>query len=442
MGNKGSKWLFILVGVAAVISVPILLKSKSVKHEEMDTIPVVNNVTGDTTADTLATMQAEVQTLQETSTDVITFNKELSGERVRNNALVKEVKDKQSSTANQITQLRQEAREERLSLEKLEREQQKLTQTLALLSRKGRNSDTGGIPTGFGFEDGELDPKMYSKGAWARPLDRSEEEAESSRFSILKSGKASTSAKTVTKVKEEDETVKMLTIADNMTGLDAVALTALVGRIPVKGVIPDPYTFKLIMGKKNIVANGLDIPELEGMIWSGVAKGDWNLRCVAGDLYSVTFVFEDGTIVTHDDGSAGGRIGWISDETGFPCVSGRFVSNAPQFLAQRAGLTGLGVASEAYAEAQRTTQASLLGSESYISGSTGKYVLGESISGATREVNNWLLERQQQSFDAVVVLSNAIVGIHVVEELNVDYKINGRRLRHEKALSHNTALLP
>ena len=67
----------------------------------------------------------------------------------------------------------------------------------------------------------------------------------------------------------------------------------------------------MIAGKDNLAANGLTIPGLQGMIWSGTAIGDWTLSCVSGQLESVTFVFEDGTIQTlsSDDNSLGGSSG-------------------------------------------------------------------------------------------------------------------------------------
>ena len=180
-----------------------------------------------------------------------------------------------------------------------------------------------------------------------------------------------------------------------------------------------------------MIANGLTLPDVEGMIWSGVARGDWNLRCVGGDLYSVTFVFVDGTILTQSAEEGEEPLGWISDEFGFPCIDGQFVTNAPAFLAQRTGLAALTIAGEAYAEAQRTTRDSLLGTQSFISGSTGKYVLGESVSAATNEVSAWLLERQQQSFDAVVADAGVRVGIHIDIPIEIDYKIDGRKIRHD-----------
>ena len=91
--------------------------------------------------------------------------------------------------------------------------------------------------------------------------------------------------------------------------------------------------FKVITGKENLAANGLRIPGIEGMIWSGTAIGDWTLSCVTGKLESVTFVFEDGTIQTPSPvmiingwfqwkqrREAKPAAGWISDARGIPCT--------------------------------------------------------------------------------------------------------------------------
>ena len=95
------------------------------------------------------------------------------------------------------------------------------------------------------------------------------------------------------------------TIPRNATLIGSIAMTALVGRVPVKGQVRDPMPFKVIAGKDNLAANGLTIPNVQGMVFSGTAIGDWTLSCVTGQLESVTFVFEDGTIqtVSSDDNS-------------------------------------------------------------------------------------------------------------------------------------------
>jgi hypothetical protein len=67
--------------------------------------------------------------------------------------------------------------------------------------------------------------------------------------------------------------------------------------------------------------------------------------------------------------------------------------------------------------------------------------MGDTVGGATAEISEWLLQRQQQSFDAVVAFAGANVGIHITQELNIDYNINGRKLRHEQIQISRSNLL-
>ena len=92
-------------------------------------------------------------------------------------------------------------------------------------------------------------------------------------------------------------TVKpVYTVPRNATLIGSTAMTALVGRVPVQGQVRDPMPFKVITGADNLAANGLTVPGVQGMVWSGTAIGDWTLSCVTGRLDSVTFVFADGTV--------------------------------------------------------------------------------------------------------------------------------------------------
>ena len=227
-------------------------------------------------------------------------------------------------------------------------------------------------------------------------------------------------------------------------------MTALVGRVPIQGQVRDPMPFKVITGKENLAANGLRLPGIEGMVWSGTAIGDWTLSCVTGKLESVTFVFEDGTIQTlsSDDNQLGGSsgnsdrpLGWISDARGIPCITGERKTNAPEFLTQRIGVMALEAAGDAAAQAETTTLISDSGTAtSVVSGETGKYVLGKTLSGGSDEVAQWLRERQAQSFDAVFVPAGVELAIHVDHELPIDFHSNGRKLHHETNLFQQTTV--
>ena len=239
--------------------------------------------------------------------------------------------------------------------------------------------------------------------------------------------------------------VAVYTVPRNATLIGSVGMTALVGRVPIQGQVQDPMPFKVITGPENLAANGLRIPGVEGMIWSGTAIGDWTLSCVSGQLESVTFVFEDGTIRTLSsdapsagDSSGGGStkpLGWISDAYGVPCVSGERKTNATAFLAQRIGVMAMEAAGQAVAQAETTTLINDSGvTSSVVSGETGKYVLGKAASRGSEELGQWLRERQAQSFDAVFVPAGVELAIHVDHALSIDFQPDGRKLHHETNL--------
>lgn len=43
-------------------------------------------------------------------------------------------------------------------------------------------------------------------------------------------------------------------------------VTALLGRVPIDGKVTDPYPFKVLIGKDNLTANGIDLPDVQGAV--------------------------------------------------------------------------------------------------------------------------------------------------------------------------------
>ncbi len=236
-------------------------------------------------------------------------------------------------------------------------------------------------------------------------------------------------------LKESD--VPFYTIPENATMAGVVAMTAIVGRVPIDGKVTDPMQFKAIIGRNNLAANGWELPaDLEGVIVSGVAVGDMALSCSEGKIKSMTFVFQDGTIRTvsqHSGSKSGGDLGYVSDLYGNPCIAGKFVTNAPKYIAQIVGVKSLGVAAEAYAKAQTTTVGSALTGQSTttVTGDTDKYVLGKAASEGTNEISAWLMQRLKNSFDAVVTPAGAQIVVHIDQQIAIDKEVNGRKIVHK-----------
>ncbi len=293
------------------------------------------------------------------------------------------------------------------------------------------------LPVGVG-----LDPADEGKIAWIEPLDiRLDDHAGFGRSLLqpaaLKTrGEADTgrpAAKHSTRAEAKPAPLPYVTVPANATLIGSTGWTALVGRIPVQGNVQDPYPFKLIVGADNLAANGITIPQVEGMIFSGIAVGDWNLSCVSGTVNSVTFVFTDGTLRTLTNKSTESkRLGWISDDIGIPCVSGKLITNAAAYLTNRIAIGAIEAAAYAGASAETTTRISPefgTGSTT-VTGDKGRYVLGKTLAGGAHEVREWLDARMGQSFDAVFVPAGAKVAIHIDETLRIDYDPLGRKVNH------------
>lgn len=241
------------------------------------------------------------------------------------------------------------------------------------------------------------------------------------------------------------DNIPYFTIPENSTLVGVEAMTSLIGRVPIDGRVTDPMQFKAIVGRENLAANGWELPDdIAGMILTGIAIGDMALSCTEGKIRSVTFIFNDGTIRTVSNrsrstagaagsgssGSAGnGDLGFISDLHGNPCIMGKFVTNAPRFLADIVGLKTLGVMGAAYADAQRTvTQSAEGNTSSAVTGDRNKFVMGQAAAGATDEVTQWMLSRLKNSFDAVISPSGQQLVVHIDQEIQLDKAVKARKV--------------
>lgn len=252
------------------------------------------------------------------------------------------------------------------------------------------------------------------------------------------------------------------TVPRNATLIGSTAMTALIGKVPFKDTISDPFPFKVIVGQDNLAANGIDIPGLDGMVFSGHTSGDWTLGCVRGNVNSVTFVFDDGTIRTLSGGTQGtnnsggndtssaannmlgnghanaqsqnNALGWISDKRGIPCVSGERISNAADYLAGRITARAAESAAKAFAQSNITQSITPVGGVvSAITGNAAQYAGLNALAGGASEISEYLKERAAQSFDVVYVDTGVELAIHIDRELPIDYDPTGRKTTYEHA---------
>ncbi|MGS2722120.1 TIGR03752 family integrating conjugative element protein [Porticoccus sp. GXU_MW_L64] len=428
------------VGIAGVCLTLAMCSQSQNSYSPMDALPTVNTEDkrpdGDTQTDTIKALQAyakeavsKADTLRESTENRL---KQIAHNQQRVNALELENQSAQQTLADA-----------KATIESLEQNLIDLQRQISESRQRPLNPDQQtpeGLPIGFGFDESQSIPTTPDQGNWFDPIDlvvEGEAGSEGNGFTGLlpQAPQSIQAVQPDTTEQSAGPTVTIepiYTLPKDATLTDGLALTALIGRIPVEGQTPDPYPIKIYVGKENLLANGQRLPEVEGMIFSGLGIGDWNLSCVSARLMSATFIFEDGAIVTHS--SDGQPLGYISDPSGIPCIAGEFVTNAPTFISQRIGLSALGAAGSAYAEAQQQRQSSSLtgNTTSTVVGDIHKLATGQAVESATAEVSRWLLARQKQSFDAVVVNPGAAVSIHLDQSLALDKNSLARRVRYEK----------
>jgi cell division protein ZapB len=244
--------------------------------------------------------------------------------------------------------------------------------------------------------------------------------------------------------KEKPKPIPFYTIPANATAIHDRLMTALIGRIPVKGVVTDPYPFKIVFSDDTLAANGLRVPHLKQMVVSGFTEGDLTLRTVRGWVTSLTFVFEDGTIssVSSNDNNIGkftkeDALGYLTDPYGNP-IQGTLISNAAGYLGTK---VALGVASgfaTAYSQAQTNNQMNPLGgSTSTVTGSPFKFMAGQGLANGANQAQGWFDDRAENSFDAIYVPTvnkdgqSVEIAVNFAKQIEINYDPNGRRVSYD-----------
>ncbi|MDS4036493.1 TIGR03752 family integrating conjugative element protein [Citrobacter amalonaticus] len=439
-------------------------------------------VEGDTAQDTLRTLVGSYRKVQGRLDGLESDNKTLSDEN-------KELKKKNTDVDQQISlavgQVRSEEAQKRsqLSAQVTDLSAQ-VDQLLEQLkngnsgSAAGNNNSPAGndIPVGLGYDNGlsggtGSDSPTDANGLkWVEPKDGIATDANgrpvsdkngnnATGFSFATSfgaaGDAAVQATSAVSTTVQNtipgadkHAEPVYTLPENSTLVGSRAMTALLGRVPIDGKVTDPYPFKVMIGKDNLTANGIELPDVQGAIVSGTATGDWTLSCVRGAITSITFVFTDGTVRTlpspdgqGQNGSGGNQnsqggnnssIGWLSDDSGVPCISGTRKSNASTYLPTIAVLAAASAAGDAVTANQNTGQTNAYGGvTSTLTGDAGQAVLGKALSGGTRETVDWVKARYGQTFDAIYVPPGQKVALHITRQLAIDYEEKGRKVKYD-----------
>lgn len=407
-------------------------------------------IEGDTPRDTVATLVGLVRQLRTELQTALTDNRTQKAEndrlRQREGSIDRRIQSAIETERNQLRQDREQVLTERSRTQGM----------LQDLQRRIENLKETKLPVGLGLEGEGSDGVQWVEPDDARREKKSSTSKDGFSFptsfgpaqSIIDRGEDTiASASDRTNAKPSAEPV--YTVPTNSTLIGSVAMTALIGRVPVDGTVNDPYPFKVLIGPDNLTANGIDLPDVAGAVVSGTASGDWTLSCVRGQIRSVTFVFNDGTIRTlpEDSGRNSSRqqsssngnnnstqdgLGWISDPYGIPCVSGERRSNAQQYLGTQALITAAGAGAASLIKSDNGSVAVVANNNGSLGtvGISGNEAMGRILAGGVQDMSQWINKLYGQAFAAVYVRPGAKVAVHIETPLTIDYDPKGRKVDH------------
>jgi integrating conjugative element protein (TIGR03752 family) len=440
-GNPLLKWLTIpVILLALILTVRFFSSGREERRQEDLKLTreeaAALGIAGDTPRDTVATLVGEVKNLRRELKGALDENQRHKTEndrlRQREGSIDQRIENALEGERRKLGEEREEAARER-------REAQGLLGDLQRrLDHMGKEGEE--LPIGAGpVADGTL--------RWLEPADAPDEQQKKAgagfpvRFAPDADAPDEDFPEARERAAQKPTPTPVYTVPANATLTGSVAMTALIGRVPVDGTVNDPYPFKVLIGPDNLTANGIELPDVAGAVVSGTASGDWTLSCVRGKVRRVTFVFQDGTIRTvpeeskKQNGGEGGSenildgIGWISDEHGLPCVVGERKSNAQQYLGTQALITAAGAGAASLIESETALVTNSNGSLGTV-GISGNEAMGRILATGVQDMSQWVNKLYGQAFAAIYVKPGARVAVHLEEALAIDHDPQGRKVDH------------
>ncbi len=291
------------------------------------------------------------------------------------------------------------------------------------------------------YTDGDTDDHIV----WQYPVDHDPALAEQNTFSSAAvfddemnfSDDTSSSLATQHQSALSSAAIPFATIHGDSSMHGATAITGLVGRIERKGQVHDPFRFQIVLSRHVLMANGHTLDGVKNAIASGVGVGDKAFECVRGKILSLTFNFEDGRIF-NQKGSYDQPVAVIGDEWGNPCVKGKVVSNASEYLLGQGLIGGAAAYAEMAANMQQSTNNNT--GNTQLAGSSGAFAAGGMAKGALDQVVEQLKERFSSIYEAVYVPPGEKVSLLFVQDVAIDYVPTNRKVRYEESYHAVSAL--
>tara|TARA_R110000868_G_scaffold266583_1_gene525839 strand:- start:57293 stop:58702 length:1410 start_codon:yes stop_codon:yes gene_type:complete len=239
--------------------------------------------------------------------------------------------------------------------------------------------------------------------------------------------------------------IPMYTIPQNTWLISVTPEQPLIGVIPnSEQKVINPETVSFVVGKTNLAANNWHLPEaLKGIQGNSICQGvfvQFSNSYVQCNITSLTFIFEDGTIVTNNAPS-GGSFGQLTTSYGSPYIPGSYNGNA---MSAAFG-TGFFSAVQGFGNAMASGQQQVTGSNNFSMYSVKNgltYGLGNGLGQAGQSLNQYWMNLLKSTTSFVFVpnfdiKTKKLLQLHakITSAIDIDYNKNGRKVVYDNSIS-------
>lgn len=202
------------------------------------------------------------------------------------------------------------------------------------------------------------------------------------------------------------------------TLIEGRLLTGMIGRIPVSGQVADPWPFKIVATGFAYAPNYKTF-DVSGMIFEGVAQGDYSFGCVRGRVHKLTTVTSKGDVISVN-GVQGTGIAWVSDDHSNPCLPGAYIGNAASEFSKSIILNAMTGAAGAAAQTEQTSTVSADGIErTAVTGDRLRVIGAKTIANAAKQAKEFISNRSDV-WDAIYVAAGGNVIVNISQELSIN----------------------
>lgn len=252
-------------------------------------------IEGDTPLDTVATLVGQTKAMRSELKSLLADNETQKEEnerlRLRESDVDKRIRGALENEKEQLKTDRQTFQQEKQATLSL------LDQLKQQLDTRPMNTGSPDLPIGLGLQPGDNDgfDSNPDELIWIDPQDGTAIDAQgkpvpagsnkpaagfnfpSAFADQIEMGQSELKAATgamgrdIKTGREKAPARPVYTLPENSTLMGSVAMTALIGRVPVDGTVNDPFPFKILVGPDNLTANGIDLRDVAGAVISGTA---------------------------------------------------------------------------------------------------------------------------------------------------------------------------